>query len=216
MTVRIEPARPEDVPMILMLIRELAEFERLLHEVTATEEQVHEGLFGARPSAEVVMARIGDEVAGFALYFHNFSTFLAKPGIYLEDLYVRQKFRGQGCGEALLRHLASIALARGCGRLEWSVLDWNQRAIDFYKSLGAVPMSEWTIYRVTGDALATARIQRKVIFSRGRPAGARELYAALGFAFARPVLPDDADPLLTRTQPKPDQTRCNSGPSPGS
>jgi GNAT superfamily N-acetyltransferase len=153
MTVRIEPARPEDVPMILTLIRELAEFERLLHEVTATEEQVREGLFGARPSAEVVMARLGDEVAGFALYFHNFSTFLAKPGIYLEDLYVRQKFRGQGCGEALLRHLASIALARGCGRLEWSVLHWNQRAIDFYKSLGAVPMSEWTIYRVTGDAL---------------------------------------------------------------
>jgi GNAT superfamily N-acetyltransferase len=154
MTVRIEPARPEDVPTILMLIRELAEFERLLDEVTATEDQVHEGLFGARPSAEVVMARIGDEVAGFALYFHNFSTFLAKPGIYLEDLYVRQKFRGQGCGEALLRHLASIALARGCGRLEWSVLDWNQRAIAFYKSLGAAPMSEWTIYRVTGDALA--------------------------------------------------------------
>jgi GNAT superfamily N-acetyltransferase len=153
MTARIEPARPEDVPMILMLIRELAEFERLLHEVTATEEQVHEGLFGPRPSAEVVMARIGDEVAGFALYFHNFSTFLAKPGIYLEDLYVRQKFRGQGCGEALLRHLASIALARGCGRLEWSVLDWNQRAIDFYKSLGAAAMSEWTIYRVTGEAL---------------------------------------------------------------
>ena len=153
MTVRIEPARPEDVPMILTLIRELAEFERLLPEVTATEEQVHEGLFGARPSAEVVMARIGDDVAGFALYFHNFSTFLAKPGIYLEDLYVRQKFRGQGCGEALLRHLANIALARDCGRLEWSVLDWNQRAIDFYKSLGAVPMSEWTIYRVTGEAL---------------------------------------------------------------
>jgi GNAT superfamily N-acetyltransferase len=150
---RIEPARPEDVPMILTLIRELAEFERLLHEVTATEEQVHEGLFGARPSAEVVMARIGDEVAGFALFFHNFSTFLAKPGIYLEDLYVRQRFRGQGCGEALLRHLAKTALARGCGRLEWSVLDWNQRAIDFYKSLGAVPMNEWTMYRVTGDAL---------------------------------------------------------------
>jgi GNAT superfamily N-acetyltransferase len=153
MTVRIDPARPEDVPMILTLIRELAEFERLLHEVTATEEQVHEGLFGARPSAEVVMARMGDEVAGFALFFHNFSTFLAKPGIYLEDLYVRQRFRGQGCGEALLRYLARTALERGCGRLEWSVLDWNQRAIDFYKSLGAVPMNEWTIYRVTGDAL---------------------------------------------------------------
>ncbi|MGH8178714.1 MAG: GNAT family N-acetyltransferase [Steroidobacter sp.] len=153
MTVRIEPATPTDVPMILTLIRELAEFERLLADVTATEAQVREGLFGARPSAEVAMARIGDEVAGFALYFHNFSTFLAKPGIYLEDLYVRQKFRGQGCGEALLRHLAQTALERGCGRLEWSVLDWNQRAIDFYKSLGAVAMNEWTIYRVTGDAL---------------------------------------------------------------
>jgi GNAT superfamily N-acetyltransferase len=153
MTMTIEPATPADVPMILMLIRELAEFERLLHEVTATEAQVREGLFGARPSAEVAMARIGDEVAGFALYFHNFSTFLAKPGIYLEDLYVRQQFRGQGCGEALLKHLARTALARGCGRLEWSVLDWNQRAIDFYRSLGAVPMNEWTTYRVTGEAL---------------------------------------------------------------
>jgi GNAT superfamily N-acetyltransferase len=99
------------------------------------------------------MARIGGEVAGFALYFHNFSTFLAKPGIYLEDLYVRQQFRGQGCGEALLKHLARTALDRGCGRLEWSVLDWNQRAIDFYRSLGAVPMNEWTTYRVTGEAL---------------------------------------------------------------
>ncbi|HYF48694.1 MAG TPA: GNAT family N-acetyltransferase [Planctomycetota bacterium] len=155
MTVRIQPATPADVPMILTLIRELAEFERLLHEVTATEAQVREGLFGPRPSAEVAMARIGDEVAGFALYFHNFSTFLAKPGIYLEDLYVRQQFRGQGCGEALLKHLARTALERGCGRLEWSVLDWNQRAIDFYKSLGATPMNEWTTYRVTGEALRT-------------------------------------------------------------
>lgn len=154
MTARIEPATPADVPMILTLIKELAEFERLLHEVTATEAQVHDGLFGPRPSAEVAMARIDDEVAGFALYFHNFSTFLAKPGIYLEDLYVRQKYRGQGCGEALLRHLARTALERGCGRLEWSVLDWNQRAIDFYRSLGAEPMNEWTTYRVTGEALA--------------------------------------------------------------
>jgi len=153
MSIRIEPASPADVPMILTLIKELAEFEKLAHEVTATEAQVREALFGAKPGAEVVMARIGDEVAGFALYFHNFSTFLAKPGIYLEDLYVRQKFRGQGAGEALLRHLAKTALARGCGRLEWSVLDWNQRAIDFYKSLGAVPMNEWTIYRVTGPSL---------------------------------------------------------------
>ncbi|HEX2493351.1 MAG TPA: GNAT family N-acetyltransferase [Steroidobacter sp.] len=153
MTVRIDPATPADVPMILTLIRELAEFERLLHEVTATEAQLQEGLFGARPSAEVVMARIGAEAAGFALYFHSFSTFLGKPGIYLEDLYVRQKFRGQGCGGALLRHLARIALQRGCGRLEWSVLDWNQRAIDFYEGLGATPMKEWTTYRVTGDTL---------------------------------------------------------------
>lgn len=153
MTIRIKPATPADVPIILQLIRELAEFERLLHEVQATEEQLHEHLFGARPSAEVVIARLGDEVAGFALFFHNFSTFLAKPGIYLEDLYVRQKFRGQGCGEALLRHLARTALERGCGRLEWSVLDWNVRAIDFYKSLGAVPMNQWTVHRVTGAAL---------------------------------------------------------------
>jgi GNAT superfamily N-acetyltransferase len=153
MTIRIKPATPADVPIILQLIRELAEFERLLDEVQATEEQLREQLFGTRPSAEVLIARIGEEVAAFALFFHNFSTFLAKPGIYLEDLYVRQKFRGQGCGEALLRHLASLALERNCGRLEWSVLDWNVRAIDFYKSLGAVPMSQWTVHRVTGDAL---------------------------------------------------------------
>ena len=155
MTISIQPATPADAPMILTLIRELAEFERLLHEVTATEAQVREGLFGPRACAEVAIARMGPEVAGFALYFHNFSTFLAKPGIYLEDLYVRQQFRGQGCGEALLKHLARTAVARGCGRLEWSVLDWNQRAIDFYKSLGAVPMNEWTTYRVTGEALRT-------------------------------------------------------------
>jgi GNAT superfamily N-acetyltransferase len=155
MKLRIGPALPADVPMILQLIRELAEFERLLDEVTATEEQLRAGLFGPRPSAEVIMARLepGGEIAGFALYFHNFSTFLAKPGIYLEDLYVRQKFRGQGYGAALLRHLAHLALERGCGRLEWSVLDWNHRAIDFYKSLGAAPMNEWTTYRVTGAAL---------------------------------------------------------------
>ena len=154
MPLRIEPATPADVPMILQLIRELAEFERLLDEVQATEGQLREQLFGPRPGAEVVIARMGDEVAGFALFFPNFSTFLAKPGIYLEDLYVRQKFRGQGCGEALLRHLAALALERNCGRLEWSVLDWNVRAIDFYKSLGAVPMDQWTVHRVTGEALA--------------------------------------------------------------
>jgi GNAT superfamily N-acetyltransferase len=154
-SLHIEPATPADVPMILQLIRELAEFEQLLHEVTATEEQLREHLFGAKPKAEVIMGRLrpGGEVAGFALYFHNFSTFLAKPGIYLEDLYVRQQYRGHGYGAQLLRHLAGIALERNCGRLEWSVLNWNQRAIDFYKSLGAVPMDEWTIYRLTGPAL---------------------------------------------------------------
>lgn len=152
---QITPATPADLPVILQLIRELAEFERLLDQVQATEEQLHQGLFGPRPSAEVIMARLqpSGEIAGFALFFHNFSTFLAKPGIYLEDLYVRQKHRGQGYGEALLRELARLALERNCGRLEWSVLDWNHRAIDFYKSLGAVPMDEWTLYRVTGPAL---------------------------------------------------------------
>ena len=154
-SLHIEPATPSDVPMILQLIRELAEFERLLDEVTATEAQLHEHLFGPQPKAEVIMGRLepGGEVVAFALYFHNFSTFLAKPGIYLEDLHVRQQYRGRGFGEQLLRRLAGIALERNCGRLEWSVLDWNQRAIDFYKSLGAAPMNEWTIYRVTGAAL---------------------------------------------------------------
>jgi GNAT superfamily N-acetyltransferase len=153
MPIRIDRATAADVPLVLQLIRELAQFELLLHEVTATEAQLRASLFGPKTYAEVIIARIDGEVAGFALYFHNFSTFLAKPGIYLEDLYVRQKFRGQGCGEMLLRHLARTAVERECGRLEWSVLDWNQRAIDFYKSLGAVPMNEWTMYRVTGEAL---------------------------------------------------------------
>jgi GNAT superfamily N-acetyltransferase len=152
-SLRIAPATATDTPIILSLIRELAEFERLLNEVTATEEQLRETLFGQRRSAEVVIARVADEVAGFALFFHNYSTFLAKPGIYLEDLFVRPKFRGQGTGEALLKHLAQLAVDRGCGRLEWSVLDWNQRAIDFYKALGANPLDDWTMFRVTGAAL---------------------------------------------------------------
>lgn len=149
----IARARPEDLPTILALIRDLAEFERLLDEVTATEELLREALFGPKTYAEVVIARVGAEVAGFALYFHNFSTFLGQPGIYLEDLFVRPAFRGQGCGEALLAHLAHIAVERKCGRFEWSVLDWNQRAIDFYKKLGAKPLSEWTMFRITGDSL---------------------------------------------------------------
>lgn len=153
MAIQISFATPADVPTILSLVRELAEFERLLDQVRATEEQIRAALFGARPYAEVLIARVDGEVAGFALFFHNFSTFLAKPGIYLEDLYVRPKFRGGGCGAALLRRLATTAVERGCGRLEWSVLNWNQRAIDFYKSLGAEPLDEWTMYRVTGEAL---------------------------------------------------------------
>ena len=151
--IQIDPATPADVPMIRTLIRELAEFERLLHEANATDEQIHESLFGPKPGAEVIIARVGGEVAGFALFFHNYSTFLGRRGLYLEDLFVRPRFRGGGCGAALLRRLAKIAVERNCGRFEWSVLDWNQRAIDFYKSLGAVPMDEWTIYRVTGPAL---------------------------------------------------------------
>ena len=153
MAIQISFATAADVPTILSLVRELAEFERLLDQVRATEEQIRAALFGARPYAEVLIARVDGEVAGFALFFHNFSTFLAKPGIYLEDLYVRPKFRGGGCGAALLRQLATTAVERGCGRLEWSVLNWNQRAIDFYKSLGAAPMDEWTVYRLTGEAL---------------------------------------------------------------
>ena len=151
--IQIDPATPADVPMIRTLISELAEFERLLHEANATDEQIHESLFGPKPGAEVIIARVGGEVAGFALFFHNYSTFLGRRGLYLEDLFVRPRFRGGGCGAALLRRLAKIAVERNCGRFEWSVLDWNQRAIDFYKSLGAVPMDEWTIYRVTGPAL---------------------------------------------------------------
>lgn len=150
---QIRRATVADVPTILSLIGELAEFERLSHECIATEPLLEESLFGAHPGAEVVIGHLGGEVVGFALFFPNFSTFLGRPGLYLEDLFVRPKHRGQGYGEQLLRHLAGICVERNYGRLEWSVLDWNQRAIDFYKSLGAQPMDEWTVFRVTGDAL---------------------------------------------------------------
>jgi GNAT superfamily N-acetyltransferase len=150
---RIAPARPEDVAIMIALVRELAEFERLLHEVRITPEDLHAHLFGPRPYCEAAVVWVGDEAAGFALWFHNYSTFMGRPGLYLEDLYVRPVFRGQGCGEGLLKHLAGLAVERGCARLEWSVLDWNQRAIGFYKSMGAAPMDEWTVYRVTGDSL---------------------------------------------------------------
>jgi GNAT superfamily N-acetyltransferase len=151
--VHIEFAAPGDIPTILMLIRELADFERLSDQVIATEDRLRESLFGTHPSAEVLMARVGAESVGFALFFHNYSTFRAQPGIYLEDLYVRPAYRGQGYGEALLRRLAMLAVQRGCGRFEWSVLDWNVRAIDFYKALGAEPLDDWTMFRVSGDNL---------------------------------------------------------------
>lgn len=153
-TLDIRNATSDDVPTILGLIRELAEFERLSHEVVATEDTLRSTLFDERPGAEVVIGRVGDEVVGFALFFQNYSTFLARPGLYLEDLYVRPKFRGQGHGELLLRHLARLCVERNYGRLEWAVLDWNHRAVDFYKALGASPMNDWTVFRVTGDSLA--------------------------------------------------------------
>ncbi|HET7434605.1 MAG TPA: GNAT family N-acetyltransferase [Thermoanaerobaculia bacterium] len=157
---QIRTAVEADVPLIYDFIRQLSEYERLGHSVVATEEGVRETLFGARQYAEVLIAEEDGTAAGFALFFHNYSTFLAKPGIYLEDLFVRPEARGRGYGKALLVRLAQIAKERNCGRLEWAVLDWNEPAIGFYKSLGAVPQDEWTVYRVTGstlDELAGAR-----------------------------------------------------------
>ena len=151
--VSIRTALEADVPLIVSFIRELAEYERLSDEVVATEEALRAHLFGERPVAEVMIAEDGDDPAGFALFFHSFSTFLGRPGIYLEDLYVRPAFRGRGAGRALLVHLARLARERGCGRLEWSVLDWNEPAIGFYGRIGASPVGGWTVYRVTGEAL---------------------------------------------------------------
>jgi len=142
-----------DVPEILRLIRALAEYEKLTHEVVATEAALTETLFGARPAAEVLLAEEDGRAVGFALFFQNFSTFLGKPGIYLEDLFVDPAFRGRGIGRELLRAIARVAVERGCGRFEWAVLDWNEPAIGFYKSLGAKPMGDWTVMRLTGAAL---------------------------------------------------------------
>ena len=150
---RIEKAREDDLALILSFIKELAEYERLAHEVVATEELLRETLFGERAKAEVVIAYDEEQAVGFALFFHNFSTFLGRPGIYLEDLYVQPHARGKGIGRALLSHLARLAKERRCGRLEWAVLDWNEPAIKFYKKLGAVPMNEWTVFRATGESL---------------------------------------------------------------
>jgi GNAT superfamily N-acetyltransferase len=146
----VRPARIEDTAQ---LIRELAEYERLSHQVVLKEADLREQLFGPTPKAEVLIAEEDAVVAGFALFFSNFSTFLGQPGLYLEDLFVRPQYRSKGHGKALLRELARIAVQRACGRLEWAVLDWNKPAIDFYRGMGAVPLSDWRIFRLTGEAL---------------------------------------------------------------
>ena len=149
----VRPAEPADVTHIHSMIVELAVFEKLEHMVVATEELLHEGLFGERPACEAIIGEENGEVVAFALFFHNFSTFLTKKGLYLEDLYVRQSHRGKGYGTQLLSKLAQITVERNCGRFEWSVLDWNEPAIGFYKTMGAEVMPEWRICRVTGESL---------------------------------------------------------------
>ena len=149
----IRHADESDVPLILGFIKDLAAYEKLSHEVTATEEDFRQNLFGAKRFAEVVIGEFRSEPVGYALYFYNFSTFIGKPGIYLEDLYVKQEERGKGFGKALLAYLARLAVDQNCGRLEWAVLDWNEPSIKFYESLGASLMKDWMITRVTGDDL---------------------------------------------------------------
>ena len=153
--IAIRPATQDDVRLVLSFIRELAEYERLADAVVATEDDLSQALFGERPAAEVLIATLDGETVGFALYFQTFSTFVGRPGIYLEDLFVRPEARGYGVGKALLARRAAIARDRKCGRLEWSVLDWNESAIGFYRKLGAVPMDEWTVFRLHGEALST-------------------------------------------------------------
>ena len=149
----IRRAQANDVALVLGFVRELAEYERLSHLVTATEQTLRDSLFGSSPGAEVLLAFEAATPVGFAVYFHNFSTFLGKRGLWLEDIYVKPEFRRNGYGRALLLYVARIAHEHGCGRFEWSALDWNAPAVEFYKSLGAVPLDDWTIFRVTGDAL---------------------------------------------------------------
>jgi GNAT superfamily N-acetyltransferase len=147
MSLQIRPATEADVPTLLSLIRELADFEKLTHEVSADTEKLRESLF-SRKAAEALIGEVGGEAVAFALFFHNFSTFLGKPGLYLEDLFVRPAHRGKGYGDRFLRHLAGIAEKRGCGRFEWAVLDWNENAIRFYRKLGAEPLGDWTVFRL--------------------------------------------------------------------
>jgi GNAT superfamily N-acetyltransferase len=149
----IRPAVPEDTKTIARLIQALAEYEKLSHEVRLDESRLDEHLFGARPYAEVLLAEEKGQVVGFALFFHNYSTFVGRPGIYLEDLFVEPEHRGKGHGKALLVELARLAVERGCGRVEWAVLNWNEPAIQFYRSIGAVPMDAWQTYRIAGDAM---------------------------------------------------------------
>ena len=153
MQFKIKPATKKDVPVILSFIKKLADYERLSHEVVATEELLQRTLFGQRRTAEVAIGYYNDVPVGFVLFFHNFSTFIGRPGIYIEDLFVEEAYRRRGFGGALLAHVAKLAAARGCGRLEWSVLDWNEPAVNFYTKLGAMPMKEWTVFRVTGENL---------------------------------------------------------------
>ena len=152
-SIRIVPAQVADVPIIMGMIRALAEYEQLTHEVTATEQDLRQALFGPRPAGEVVLAYSGDDPVGFALFFHNFSTFLGKHGLYLEDLFVVPEWRGRGVGKRLFAHVAGVAESRQCGRLEWTVLDWNESAIAFYRSMGAHVLDEWRICRLTGHEL---------------------------------------------------------------
>jgi GNAT superfamily N-acetyltransferase len=151
--VRLRPATEDDLPLVLKLIKELAVYEKLAHEVTATEADLRESLFGAWPAAEAVLAYATDEPVGFAVYFHTFSTFVGRSGLYLEDLFVAPEWRGRGVGRKLLAHVAKVAVARGCGRMEWSVLDWNDLALGVYRRIGARAMSDWTVHRLTGQSL---------------------------------------------------------------
>lgn len=156
-TIRV--ANRADAPSICHLIRSLAEYEKLTHQVVFDEANVAEHLFGPRPYAEVLLAEDDSQVVGFALFFHNYSTFVGKPGIYLEDLFVLPEYRGRGHGRALFQAVARVAAERGCGRMEWAALNWNEPAIDFYNSFGATPMSEWTTFRLTGEELTAAAMQ---------------------------------------------------------